>query len=332
MTADRPEIIATVNLERATRERLRRYVAAGATLLRMNGAFVRAADVPAAVAFLRTAAAGRARVILDLPGYKLRLLGLERPVRFTRGTPVVLERRWLNYADAFDLFDEGTSLRLNDGRVVLTIRDRSGDRVTCAASRPGVLTPGKGIHLECRSYRPATAALSQLDHDLVRAAVAEGVDCVGLSFAHNADDVLHAQRLCHGSSTSVVPKIESKESVKRTGEIVELASEVIIDRGDLAAEIGLDKVWRAQREVIATCKRSGVRVYVATQVLSSMVRHALPSIAEIDSLYSLMHEGIDGIQLSEETSVGRHAVECVRMVRAIFDSARPAAGGLRKVV
>jgi pyruvate kinase len=319
MTNNPAEIIATVNTRRSSLAMLRSHVASGATLLRLNGAFIRPETLGADVTLLRTAANGGARVILDLPGYKLRLQHLERPLRFTAQAPLELKRAWLNYPEAFDLFEEGGRLRIRDGRIVLTVDKKTADAIICTVSRPGVLTPGTGVHLEHGSYRPSTTALSQLDHDLVAAAVREGIECVGLSFTNSAEDVAYVQRLCRNSATTVVPKIESKESVKRTGEIVEMASEVIIDRGDLAGEIGLDKIWRVQREIIATCKRCGVRVYAATQVMSSMIQQALPSIADIDSLYSLIHDGVDGVQLSEETSVGRHAGEAIRVVREVFE-------------
>jgi pyruvate kinase len=163
-------------------------------------------------------------------------------------------------------------------------------------------------------------------------AISSDIECVGLSFANSGDDVLHVQQLCQHSRTKVIPKIESKDSVKRLGEIVELADEVIIDRGDLSGEIGLEKIWRVQREIIGAAKRNGTRVYAATQVLASMVRNPLPSIAEIDSLYSLIHEGIDGIQLSEETSVGHHAVDAIRVIHDVFEDKRRQTPSLRMAV
>jgi pyruvate kinase len=318
MTNDIAEIIATVNTRQSSLARVRRDVVSGATLLRLNGAFIQPEAVAKVVRLLRTAAGDRARLILDLPGYKLRLQHLNRPLRFTPHMPLALQRSWLNYPEAFELFRAGGLLRISDGRIVLKVEKKTPDTIFCTASRPGALRPGNGVHVEHVSYRPSTTALSRMDHDLVNAAVREGIECLGLSFTNSAEDVAYVQRLCRSSATTVVPKIESKESVKRTGEIVEMASEVIIDRGDLAGEIGLDKIWRVQREIIATCKRCGVRVYAATQVLSSMVQHALPSIADIDSLYSLIHEGIDGVQLSEETSVGRHASEAISVAREVF--------------
>lgn len=328
---EQAQIIATVNDRRATAAQLRRFVDAGATMLRLNGAFLGPARVEPVVAQIRGAVGRRARIILDLPGYKVRFLHLESPIRFKRGVPFNVERRWLNYPEVFDLLRPGTVLRINDGRIVLTVEAHAGDTLTCLASQPGAITPGKGLHLDGQSYRPSTTALSALDLQLVEQAVAHGVDCLGLSFPNSGSDVTHVQELCGTSTTKVIPKIESKESVKRLGEIVELADEVIIDRGDLSGEIGIDKIWRAQREIIGACKRTGAKVYAATQVLASMVEHPLPSIAEIDSLYSLMHEGIDGIQLSEETSVGRHAVETIRLVRSVLDQRSSGSSTIRAV-
>jgi pyruvate kinase len=324
---DREDIIATVNLGRTTSAGIRRFADDGATLLRLNATFLETDALIAAVEQVRDASMRRARVILDLPGFKVRFLNLERPLRFSRGQPFRIARAWLNYSEAFDLLHAGTLLRINDGRIELSIEAVDGDTAIAVPSRSGTLLPGKGLHFDDVSYRPFATPLSQRDRELTMAAIALEVECLGLSFVHSAEDVREVQALCQGTATTVVPKIEAKESVKRIGEIVELASEAIIDRGDLAGEIGLERVWRAQREIIAACRRTGTRVYAATQVLSSMVQHPLPSIAEIDSLCSLIHEGIDGVQLSEETSVGRYPRESIRLVKQTFErerAARPA--------
>jgi adenylylsulfate kinase-like enzyme len=57
------------------------------------------------------------------------------------------------------------------------------------------------------------------------------------------------------------------------------------------------------------------RVIMATQFFTSMLQSPVPSIAEMDSLYDLLRFGIDGVQLSEETSVGQYGLEVLKIIR-----------------
>ena len=53
---------------------------------------------------------------------------------------------------------------------------------------------------------------------------------------------------------------------------------------------------------------------MATQFLKNMVEKPLPLIAEMNDVYHSIGKGINGIQLSEETAIGRYPVECVKYI------------------
>ena len=40
----------------------------------------------------------------------------------------------------------------------------------------------------------------------------------------------------------------------------------------------------------------------------------IPTIGEIEALYEIMKSGVYGVQMSEETAVGRYVPECVAML------------------
>ncbi|HQT27085.1 MAG TPA: pyruvate kinase, partial [Burkholderiales bacterium] len=56
---------------------------------------------------------------------------------------------------------------------------------------------------------------------------------------------------------------------------------VMIARGDLALEIGYERLAEIQEEILWVCEAAHVPVVWATQVLESMVKAGLPSRAEI---------------------------------------------------
>ncbi len=58
-----------------------------------------------------------------------------------------------------------------------------------------------------------------------------------------------------------------------------------------------------------------MKIFLATQVLKSMETKPIPTIGEIEALYDIYKSGVYGVQMSEETAVGRYVVNCVRVLR-----------------
>ena len=127
---------------------------------------------------------------------------------------------------------------------------------------------------------------------------------------------MQARKLIRDAS-SLVFKIETRLAYENYRGLLEPGDKILIDRGDLAGEIGLIHVPQAQERIIRFAHRSNVSVYCATQFLTSMVASPIPQISEVCSLYEILKLGIDGIQLSEVTALGRYPDEAIRWVRRV---------------
>ena len=62
----------------------------------------------------------------------------------------------------------------------------------------------------------------------------------------------------------------------------------------------------------------GAKVYVATNLLESMITAANPTRAEVNDVFNTLVDGADGLVLAAETAIGSHPVQCAMMVSKII--------------
>jgi pyruvate kinase len=186
----------------------------------------------------------------------------------------------------------GDRLRYNDGKAEGVVEAIETDAATIRLTKVktgGVrLKPEKGLNL------PDTAlGLSPLtakdEADL--AAIVADADMVGYSFVSHADDIdLLEARLAAlgeaGAQLGLVAKIERPEAIGNLPKLIARASGrrpfgVMIARGDLAAEIGFERLAEMQEEILWLCEAAHVPAIWATQVLEDLVKTGIPSRGEM---------------------------------------------------
>ena len=117
----------------------------------------------------------------------------------------------------------------------------------------------------------------------------------------------------------VIAKVECRAGVKNLDAIMAAADAILIDRGDLARDVPIEAIPFMQKEIIARANRAGRPVYVATNLLESMVSKGRPTRAEVNDVINTLLDGADGLVLAAETAIGNYPVECVRMIRSLIE-------------
>jgi pyruvate kinase len=149
--------------------------------------------------------------------------------------------------------------------------------------------------------------------------ISQQPDYVALSFVTSMQDIADVKSILreNGADIPIVAKIERGEAIRNFSGILAASDGVMVARGDLGVDIALEKVPLVQKEIIKKCNRAGKPVITATEMLESMVKSMRPTRAEATDVANAIFDGTDATMLSEETSIGKHPLEAVRMMGRI---------------
>ena len=98
-----------------------------------------------------------------------------------------------------------------------------------------------------------------------------------------------------------------------------MTDEILIDRGDLSRQVQIEKIPFLQRLIIKKAHTSKVPVFVATNLLESMVATKDPTRAEVNDVVSSLLMGADGLVLAAETAIGKYPIEAVQMIKRLIN-------------
>ena len=331
----RTKIIATVGPASWDLGVLEQMIAAGADVFRLNFSHAGPDKQAQSIETIRKAAEtlGREVAILgDLPGPKLRIGNLRDDyAELETGMHVTLTPRQIegdrdtipvSWSGVTGL-QENQLVYLADGAIRLRVGDQLGDGVDAEVEVGGTLSSHKGMNIPGGAELPAA---TETDLDWVDFAVKEGIDLIAVSFVSSAADLLPVEERVRslGSDIPLVAKIERQRAAENVEEIAATATGgIMVARGDLGIEVPLAEVPVLQKHLIRTAGRCSKPVVTATQMLASMVTARRPTRAEVTDVANAIYDGTDAVMLSEETAVGDHPVEAVRVMDRIARATEP---------
>ncbi|MFN8077442.1 MAG: pyruvate kinase [Kineosporiaceae bacterium] len=214
----------------------------------------------------------------------------------------------------------GDAILVDDGKVMLRVKEVDGPRVVTTVEVGGPVSNNKGLNLP--GVAVSVPAMSDKDEQDLRWGLRLGCDMVALSFVRNAKDFDDVARIMdeEGVRVPVIAKIEKPQAVEALDEIIEAFDAIMVARGDLGVELPLELVPMVQKRAVAKARRRAKPVIVATQVLDSMMVLPRPTRAEASDCANAVLDGADAIMLSGETSVGKFPLQAVRTMARIIET------------
>ncbi|MBP1627507.1 MAG: pyruvate kinase [Holophagaceae bacterium] len=287
----------------------------------------------------------RIPVFLDLQGPKWRIGVLEAPVELEPGSSGAFYREGQDAPQAFawaaplphpELFEgarPGQKWLLDDGNLSVEILECRGDHLTARVLVGGLLKSRKGIHP--LGIDVAIEPLTTKDIEDVKWGVEQGVDLFAQSFVRSGADIqaLAATIRAFGGSQFIIAKIEHPKALSNLEEILTAAWGVMVARGDLGVELGVEKVPHVQKHIIRQARLAMKPIITATQMLESMIENPQPTRAESSDIANAIWDGTDAVMLSAESAAGKFPLEAVQWLARIAEDAdthaEPNAGGRR---
>src|SRR5256714_231538 len=310
------KIVATLGPASSDPAILERMIRAGVDVVRLNFSHGTAADHEKRAALVKELATKTGRtvaILCDLQGPKIRVGKFkEGKITLENGQAFVLDAgldmgdsraAGLDYKELPRDVVAGAVLLLDDGKIVLDVKEVRGEEVHTVVRHGGVLSNNKGIN---RQGGGLTApALTSKDMDDIKTAAQIQADYLAVSFPKSGADMYMARELMRaaGGRSFLIAKIERAEAVGEAAllDIMRGSDGIMVARGDLAGEGGdaavpalEEKMIRPSREqdkvtvkAIASLTESGstalwmsrlncgVPIYALTSQTSTRYRCAL---------------------------------------------------------
>ena len=214
----------------------------------------------------------------------------------------------------------GDRVLVNNGLVILEVREISGNDVICDIVVGGVLSDQKSMNFPNKVMQGDF--LSEQDKKDLLFGIKNDIDFVAASFVSRKEDMIEMREFLDangGRDIEVIAKIENRAGVNNIDEISEHCAGIMIARGDLGVEIPFVEVPSVQKQLIKRCRLLGRRVITATEMLESMINNPRPTRAEISDVANAVYDGSSAIMLSGESAAGKYPVEAVKTMAQVAE-------------
>jgi len=326
----RTKIIATLGPATESPEMIRKLIAAGMNIARLNMSHAPHDWIRRIVPEIRAASKEQGKfvgILLDTQGPAIRTGDLPTKLDLKPGQKFTFTVRGetseehhsvdVNYENFINDISVGDIVLVDNGTIHMRVLSKSGNKVECEVLTPGQL--GSRRHINLPGVKVSLPALTSKDFADIAVGLEVGVDFIALSFVREAKDILQLRAVISSAKRppQIVAKIEDQEAIRNLDAIVAEADAIMVARGDLGIECPYEELPIIQRRIAKTCMHVGKPFIIATHMLESMIENPHPTRAEVTDVANAVYEQADAIMLSGETTVGKQPLKCIEVMDKI---------------
>jgi len=316
------EIWCTIGPSSLSDYTLKRLEELGVSLLRINMSHTKLEDVASVITYIHERTS--VPVCLDTEGAQIRTGNLGRNYFLSDNSIIRVKK--LSVSDEAgiisfyphgitDLIEVGDFISIDFQLVIAQVIQKDEEGLLLRILSEGSIGSNKAVSVLNRDIR--LPVLTEKDIKAIAIGYDLGVKHVALSFANEGDDILYLRNLSP-KDVFIISKIETIRGMANLENIAIESDALLIDRGDLSRQVSIEQIPAVQKQIIQYANKSGIKIYVATNLLESMVKSPFPTRAEVNDIFNTLSDGADGLVLAAETAIGKYPVNCVTMVSKIM--------------
>ena len=331
----RTKIISTLGPSTTSSKMLTELIAAGTDVFRLNLSHAKIEDAKEIINKLKSSSLKLKRpvaTLIDLQGQKIRVRGFAKKdfVNLKNNQKFVLDGSLKD--EEGDDFSVGVThkhfykniktrdeILLSDGLIKLKVNEVKGNKIHTTVIRGGKLLPFQGLNKKGGGL--SLKGLTKKDIADLKQAIKLDIDYIAVSFVRDKNDLIAVKKITDKKNIGLIAKIERNEALANIDSILDHSDGILVARGDLGVELGIEVLPAIQDELIGKAMDHDKLVIVATQMMESMKTNRVPTRAEVFDVSNAACSGVDAIMLSAETAVGKYPVEVVQEASRICDIA-----------
>ena len=300
----RTKIIASLGPASSTAVKLEKMMLAGADVFRINLSHTKIEDVDHIIKLVRNVEKKLGRpvaIMLDLQGQKVRIKGFTKKPHITlkSGDKFTIDSSLkdngnqkqvgVTFKDLYKNVKQGDELLLSDALIKLKVEKVVSKKIYTVVDRGGKLKPYQGLNKKGGGL--SLSGITAKDKSDLKKSLSFEYDYLAVSFVKDEKDIQEIKKIIRNKDIRIISKIERNEALKNIDKITKESDGLLVARGDLGVEIGIEQLPAAQKFLIRKAISFDKLVIVATQMMESMITNRVPTRAEVFDVANAVSSG-----------------------------------------